>query len=604
MLFGGTWRVIRQAQQVVSVVLFIGLTYLLLSVLFSDKTPNVHKGAVLLFNPVGMVVEQTSTKDRLDIIFETESARPPEVRMRDIAAVLQAGKTDDRISALALDVSWLRPTGFANAHYIAQLIEDFKESGKPVIAYGNYYGQTQYLLVSHADELYLNPAGSIFLTGIGIYPTYFKEGLEKLGAEVNIFRIGEFKSAVDGYMFNEMPEATRLSSGTLINGLWENYINWVSTGREFENGHLQNHILNISSSLKQAEGNLATLALNEGLVDELITPEAWLNKMQKRFGKGYGDDRYLQIDFYNYLATQNDKTDSNKGTIGVVIVEGPILDGEQPVGTAGGETVARHLRAARMDAGVKAVVLRVNSPGGSSFASEQINNEVELLKAAGKPVVVSMGSYAASGGYWVAAKASEIFAMPSTVTGSIGIFAVLPTFSKTLEKIGIKVDGIGTTPLAAGFNVGLPMSDPMRDLVNQSVNNGYQQFIELVSNGRGLEVGQVDAIGRGRVWSGSDALEQGLVDKLGNFDDALQSAAKLAELEGFNVLYIEDVPKLSDQLFQALFTTSISSSKTGTHYSPGLTSQFLGSIYRDARTLMSLNDPQNIYAICLTCKVQ
>ena len=607
MLFGGVWRFIRRAQQVVSVMLFVALTYFLLALFISDDTPRVPKGAALVFNPYGVVVEQERVKDRIDIIFEAEGSAPPEVRLRDIARVLNSAKNDDKITALILDISWLQPSGPANAHYIAQLIENFKESGKPVLTYADYFSQTQYLMASHADEIYLNPAGNIILTGFGMYPTYYKDGLEKLGAEVNVFRVGEFKSAVDGYMFDEMPEASRLSNGTLINGLWQNYLSWVSTGRDLEEGVLQNHIVNMTTELRAAEGNLATLALNQGLVDELITPEVWQNRMQDKFGDGKGEDRFLQIDFHSYLAAQKangGNPPSGKEQIGIVVVEGTILDGEQPVGAAGGETVARHLRDARMDDDIKAVVLRVNSPGGSSFASERISNEIELLKAAGKPVVVSMGSYAASGGYWVSAKADEIFALPSTITGSIGIYAVLPTFSKTLEKIGVRVDGIGTTPLSSGLNLGLPMSDPVRELLSQSVNNGYQQFIELVGAGRGIELEQVDAIARGRVWTGADAYENGLVDKLGTLNDAIKSAANLAEVEGFSVTYVEDAPAMGDKLFEALFSASLGKDYVQSHYSPSRTSQFLGQMYRDARVIISLNDPQNIYAICLTCRVQ
>ena len=607
MLFGGVWRFIRRAQQVVSVMLFVALAYFLLALLISDDTPRVPKGAALVFNPYGVVVEQERVKDRIDIIFEAEGSAPPEVRLRDIASVLNSAKNDDKITALILDVSWLQPSGPANAHYIAQLIENFKESGKPVLAYADYFSQTQYLMASHADEIYLNPAGNIILTGFGMYPTYYKDGLEKLGAEVNVFRVGEFKSAVDGYMFDEMPEASRLSNGTLINGLWQNYLSWVSAGRELEEGVLQNHIVNMTAELRAAEGNLATLALNQGLVDELITPEVWQNRMQEKFGDGKDEDRFLQIDFYSYLAAQKangGNRPDHKDQIGIVVVEGTILDGEQPVGAAGGETVARHLRDARMDDDIKAVVLRVNSPGGSSFASERISNEIELLKAAGKPVVVSMGSYAASGGYWVSAKADEIFALPSTITGSIGIYAVLPTFSKTLEKIGVRVDGIGTTPLSSGLNLGLPMSDPVRELLSQSVNNGYKQFIELVGSGRGIELEQVDAIARGRVWTGADAYENGLVDKLGTLNDAIKSAANLAKVEGFSVIYVEDAPAMGDKLFEALFSASLGKDYVRSHYSPSRTSQFLGQMYRDARVIISLNDPQSIYAICLTCRVQ
>lgn len=607
MLFGGVWRFIRRAQQVVSVMLFVGLVYIILAMTLSDDTPEIPKGAALLFNPYGVVVEQEREKDRLDIIFEQENAAPPEVRLRDIAHVLETAKNDANITALVLDLSWLQPSGPANAQYISQLIDDFKESGKPVLAYGDYFGQTQYMMVANADELYLNPAGNIILTGFGIYPTYYKEGLEKLGAEINVFRVGEFKSAADGYLFDAMPDASRLSNGEMINGLWENYLSRVSKGRGLAEGELQNHIVNISNELKAADGNLATLALNQGLVDELLTPEAWLNKLKEKFGLATESKGYVHVDYYDYLTVkpQNPSTlPSDNDKIGVVFVEGTILDGEQPTGTAGGETVSRHLREARLDDSVKAVVLRVNSPGGSAFASERISNEVELLKAAGKPVVVSMGNYAASGGYWVSAKADEIIAQPTTITGSIGIFAIMPTFSRSLEKIGVRVDGVGTTPLSSGLNLGLPMSDPVRDLLHQSVNNGYQQFIELVSSGRGIEVEQVDAIGRGRVWTGADAFANGLVDKLGSFDDAVLSAANLAELSDYDVSYIEDAPEFGDKIFEAMFATFLQPALNSQYYTPSRTTQFLGQMYSDARTLIKLNDPQNIYVVCLTCRVQ
>lgn len=609
-IFGGAWGFIRKAQQIFGVILFVGFVYLLIGLMLSDDTPPVPKGAALVFNPTGYVVEQESQKDRLEIIFQDEGSTPPEVRLRDISRVLKLAKTDERISTLVLDLSYLEPTGPANAHYIAEMIEDFKESGKPVMAYGDSYGQMEYLMSSTADEIYLNPAGNIILTGFGIYPTYYKDGLEMLGAEMNVFRVGEYKSAVDGYMFNEMPDASRLSNGMLITSLWQTYLNRVSKARGFEEGTLQDGLVNLSEHLKTADGNLATLALNQGLVDGLLTHEEWRKTVAAKVGPNEEGDNFLQIDFYDYLNAQNGDNDTSKTPfnsddyIGIIVVEGPILDGEQQSGKAGGDTIARYIREARLDDDVKAVVLRVNSPGGSSFASERIRHEVDLLKAAGKPVVVSMGSYAASGGYWVSTNADEIFAMPSTITGSIGIFAVIPTFSKTLEKIGLRVDGLGTTPLSSALNLGMPMSDHARDLLTQSVNNGYKQFLDLVSDGRGMTTDDVDAIAQGRVWAGSAALKNGLIDKLGNLDQAIYSAANLAKLDEYSITYIEDAPPFGDRLFELLFSGGAPLKDVRAHYNPSPSQLFLGQIYRDARKLMSLNDPGNLYTICLACRVQ
>ena len=605
MFFGGAWRFIRSAQRAFGTLLFIGFVYLLVMITFSDDTPSIPKGAALVFNPTGMVVEQERQKDRLEIIFEDESSSPPEVRLRDIARVLKLAKTDNRISSLILDISYLQTTGPANAHYIAQLIEDFKASGKPVLAYGDNFGQTEYFLASHADEIYLNPAGNILLTGFGIYPTYYKEGLDKLGVEVNVFRVGEYKSAVDGFMFNEMPDASRLSNGQLISSLWQTYLNWVSAGREFEEGALQEKLVNLSADLTKTDGNLANLALNQGLVDALLTHEQWRKTVAEKVGLNEDEDDFLQVDFYDYLAAHaNGNGNHGSNQVGIIIVEGTILDGEQPAGTAGGDTVARHLREARLDDDVKAVVMRVNSPGGSSFASERIRREVDLIKAAGKPVVVSMGSYAASGGYWVSANADEIFAMPSTITGSIGIFAVIPTFSKALETIGVRVDGIGTTPLSSGFNLGMPMSEPVHDLLSQSVNNGYQQFLNLVSEGRGLDIDHVDTIAQGRVWSGAYAITNGLVDKLGTIDDAIASAAERAGLKSYSTSYISDGEPFGDKLFEMLFSKTQPLTAVRARYNPSSAQLYLGQVYRDARHLISLNDPQNLYTLCLTCRVQ
>jgi protease IV len=602
-VFSGLWHLLRSAQRITGMVLFLAFAIFVLNALFSGGRPDVPDDIAFTFDPVGFVVERPRERSRLEIIFGSNRDAPPEIRLRDIVHVLKAAADDERIKMLVLDVDYLFPSGPANAHYIGSLIDDFKQSGKRVVAYGSNFSQAQYLIASHADEIYMHPQGSLLLTGYGLFPTYYQNGLEMVGAEFNVFRVGAYKSAGDPYLFNEMPEESREASAALINSLWQSFTNEVSENRGFDDGALTDKIETLSQGLRAAGGNLALYAVNQGFVDGLMTRQQWREYMIERVGSTMYRTTYDQIDMDDYLAATRENTFSRGDKVAVIIAEGAILDGEQPSGTAGGDTVARHIRRARLNDQVKAIVLRVDSPGGSAFASDIIRQEIELARASEKPVVVSMGSYAASGGYWIAAMADEILAQPTTITGSIGIVAVVPNFEGTLGKLGMNVDGVGTTALSGAFNPGLPLSDAVRDLIQQSVENGYSQFINLVASGRGMEPEDVNAIAQGRVWTGAAALELGLIDGFGTLDDAIISAASRAGLGRHDVIYIEDEADFENQFYEYLFAGLLGDDKTLSVGAFNPATFYLQRLLDDAGGMMNLNDPRGVYALCFDCRV-
>ncbi|MGH8370886.1 MAG: signal peptide peptidase SppA, partial [Gammaproteobacteria bacterium] len=398
-----------------------------------------------------------------------------------------------------------------------------------------------------------------------IYQPYFKDALNKLGVDWNIFRVGRYKSAVEPFMLNGMSADAREDWGGVLKVLWSNYQSDVTSARKLKPAALTDYINSISTNLDAVKGDTAELALKAGLVDKIADNDEMEAAVTEVVGES--DHSFRQIDFSNYLQATDDGVqtkDIGSHEVGVIVAEGDIQDGDQPPGSIGGDSTSELIRKARYDNSVKAVVLRVNSPGGSAFASDLILREIELTKQAGKPVIVSMGDVAASGGYWISMAGDEIFASPTTLTGSIGIFGMIPTFQDTLAKVGVHTDGVGTTPLSDAFDLTRPMSDQMKHLAQSSVDHGYQTFITKVAHNRNLKVGAVNDIAQGRVWSGQEARKLGLVDKFGDLQDAIKAAAKLGKLgDNYSVRYIEKPLSLTDRILINMANDSRSSLGSG-----------------------------------------
>jgi len=477
-----------------------------------------------------------------------------------------------------------------------------------VIAYGDYFEQGQYYLAAHADEIYLDPMGAALVFGYANYGLFLKDALDKLSVDVNIFRVGQYKSAVETYSRNDMSPAEREESLVWLNTIWNTYKADVAKARGFEPARLQAYADEAADALRRADGDLAKMALDAGLVTSLKGRFA----VEERLAQITGDDEdkhsYVGVNFDSYLAN----IDSQKALakrpadkVAVIVASGEIVPGEQPPGMVGSDTLAAQLREARFDDAVKAVVLRIDSPGGSVFASEVIRREVQELRNAGKPVVASMSSLAASGGYYIAMDADRIVASPATLTGSIGIFAIFPTFQRSLERLGVHTDGVGTTALSGEFRIDRPMGDVTKDLLQQSLEHGYRDFIGRVAKGRKMSVEAVDAVAQGRVWAGADAKRNGLVDELGGYHQAIEAAAKLAKLgKDYDVEYFDAETSLG-QAFGLRIRVALARI-VAPLLPQGAFPQLppaLSPLLQEAQRLARLKDPGSLYAYCVFCSI-
>ena len=595
---------------IINLVFFTVLLLLFLAITSDEESINIKHGSALVLNLAGDIVEQKHDIDPMDAFINEALEQPdnaPEVLLADILTVIENAQNDDRISMMVLDLKNMRGSGITKLSDVAQALKEFKSSGKKVIAVGEQYSQNQYYLASYADEVWLNPKGWMLLDGYGRYQLYFKAALEKLSISQHVFRVGTYKSAVEPYIRDDMSEAAKEANQLWLNDLWQQYKTDVALQRNFSVDNFDEDIDVLVTKLRAANGNVAEYALENNWVDALKTREQINQTLISTVGSD-GDNGYKSVSFNDYLHVLKSKIaidPLNSNKVAVIVAKGTILDGNQKPGIIGGTSTAALLRKARDNKDVKAVVLRVDSPGGSAYASEIIRQEVELLKAAGKPVVASMGTYAASGGYWISASADKIYASPTTITGSIGIFGFFMTFENTLSKLGIHTDGVGTTDIA-GFGVTRALTPGMADIVQLNIERGYRDFIELVANNRNMTTEQVDAIAQGRVWSGAKALELGLVDALGNIDNAIVAAAELAQLESYDTLLIEKEKSPRALFLQSLFgqASILFGAPSDISYSKNSLTEIISKLSLELQQLAQLNDPQGIYSFCLACEVE
>lgn len=531
----------------------IGILAVISASMSAKSFTPIRDNTALVLDLEGVLVEQRTVDSISTALAEVQGGGEREILLRDVLRIIKAAKNDSHITHLVLNTGGYNAPGMASTREIAAALKDFKASKKPVYAFADNYEQKQYLLAAQADKIFLDPEGAFFPEGLGRYRLFYREALQdKLGLDVHLFRVGEFKSAAEPFILDAASEESKQADLYWMNDIWQRYLQQVGTARGIAPEAIAAAIKELPQRLAAVKGNLAQLALNEKWVDGLKTAyemEQYLVDQGVAFDDESGS--FQQIDMIDYLGHVNSKemTKPQADAVAVVVAQGEIVDGEQPQGMVGGVSASALIRAAREDDEIKALVLRVDSPGGSVFASEQIRREVELTKAAGKPVVVSMANVAASGGYWISMNAQQIYADPSTITGSIGIFGLFFTAEDSLERIGVRSDGVGTTRIAGAFDPTRPL-DPMVGRILQTViEDGYRDFIGRVADARGKTYEEADSVGRGRVWSGAQALELGLVDKLGGLRDAIAAAAGFAELaeNDYAVSYVEKEPSAFEQ---------------------------------------------------------
>jgi len=576
-----------------------------------EVSATIVKDSALVLNPKGVLVEQAEIIDPFEqaLLEAYGASEPTQVEVHDIVKAIRKAKTDDRIKAIVLDLGALRiPASSASKlHYIAKTIDDFKTSGKSVIAVGDGYSQGQYLIAAHADEIYMNDYGNVVLYGYGRYSMFLKSFLEKLKITSHVFRVGTFKSAVEPFIRDDMSPEAKEANLAYLNFIWDAYAENVEAARELPPGAIKRYGNELGAIMRENGGDFARAAVQFGLVDELKSRPEQLAFLQEKFGKKKDGKSFKNVSFRRYLAAIDKDPDGPDPNVAIVTAAGVIVDGDEPPGqVAAGDTVAKYLKQALEDDDVKAVVLRVDSPGGSAFASEIMRGGVLALKAAGKPVVVSMGSLAASGGYWIAAPADEIWAAPTTITGSIGIFGYFNTFENSAAELGIYVDGVGTTSLAPIIATGIgPLPEAGADVIQQSVERGYERFLGVVSEGRKLDTAYIDSIAQGRVWIGSTAQELKLVDNLGDIDDAIAAAAARANLEKYDtVRMIESVSpfeKLLGNLSVRAMKAAGFDMQSARAGQSGLR-KLIAQAEKQVQFFDQFNDPNAVYARCLNCQ--
>ncbi|MEB0863256.1 signal peptide peptidase SppA [Citrobacter youngae] len=603
--FKWTWRLLNFVREFVLNLFFIFLVLvgvgIWIQVSSSNTSEHAERGALLL-DISGVIVDKPSSTSRLSVIgrqlFGASSDRLQENSLFDIVNTIRQAKDDRNITGIVMDLKNFAGADQPSMQYIGKALREFRDSGKPVFAVGDNFSQGQYYLASFANKIYLSPQGSVDMHGFATNGLYYKSLLDKLKVSTHVFRVGTYKSAVEPFIRDDMSPAAREADSRWIGELWQNYLDTVAANRQIPAQQVFPGAQAMLDGLTKVDGDTAKYALDNKLVDALVSSAEVEKMLTKQFGWSKADKNYRSVSYYDYtLKTPADTGDS----IGVIFANGAIMDGEETPGNVGGDTTAAQIREARLDPKVKAIVLRVNSPGGSVSASEVIRSELAAAKAAGKPVVVSMGGMAASGGYWISTPASYIVANPSTLTGSIGIFGVINTVENSLDSIGVHTDGVATSPLA-DISITKALPPEVQQMMQLSIENGYKRFITLVADARKTTPEQIDKIAQGHVWTGQDAKANGLVDSLGDFDDAVAKAAELAKLKQWHIEYYQDEPTFVDMVMDSMSGSvrAMLPDAIQAMLPPPLASA-ASAVKAESDKLAAFNDPQNRYAFCLTC---
>lgn len=607
--FGAIWRGLNGLRKVLHLVLLLVVFMVFFGALSGPAPQLLPQQAALVIQPVGALVEQVAGDPYDRAVAELVGDAPPQTLVSDVVDALRYAKDNDSIELVHLELSAFGGAGLSKLQRVAAAIDSFRESGKRVIASADFYGQNAYYLAAHADEIYMHPQGIVYLQGYGSYRNFFKDAIDLLRIDWNVFRVGTHKSFVEPYERMDMSPEDRESRQRLIDQFWAMYGADVVAARGLPDGAIDDYAENLVEHSNAANGDISQVAVDRGLVDELLGRAELRELMQDYVGVDSDDDStYSSVSMRAFLkqARLLKGERSKSENVAIVVAAGDILNGTQPPGTIGGDSTADLLRRALSDESVKAVVLRVDSPGGSMFASEVISDEIHALQEAGKPVVASMGSVAASGGYWISVVADRVIASPATVTGSIGVFGMFPTFQRTLETVGVATDGVGTTPWSGELRPDRAMSDGAKQLIQLIIEDGYEHFISGVAERRGLEKNYVDSIAQGQVWTGNDAFENGLVDQLGGFEDAIAAAAELAGLEegAYGRKIIQKQLSPTEQMILDLLSVFrlAGFDPADVAPEPGPIEVFAGQLQTLLEQATRFNDPRGVYSHCF-CEI-
>jgi protease-4 len=599
------WHALDALRRGVHLVLMLFVLLVLLALL-SQAPVLVPDSAAIVIDPSGRLVEQLAGSPVDRALARAQGQEQAQTLVRDVVRALDEAREDERIRAAVLKLDGLGGGDLTKLQQVAQAIDRFRESGKPVVAAGDAYSQAQYFLAATADEVYMNPRGGILFRGFGYYRLFFREAIEKLSLDWHVFRVGEFKSAYDSYVRDDMSEVEKAEARVFLDQLWAAYREHAAGRRDLAPDDLQRYADDYLSLLQQAAGDDARLALDAGLVDGLLTRDRVRDRMIELVGQEDDGDGYRKIRYRDYLAAIDIATPAVQGDeVAVIVAAGEIVGGDQPPGAIGDESMIRLIREARDDDAVKALVLRVDSPGGVQFASDIIARELELFRDSGKPLVVSMGGAAASGGYVISLPADEIWAHPQTITGSIGVVAMFPTWDRALAELGVRADGIGTTRYSGDFSPFLSLSDEAKEIIQLSAENGYEHFLSQVAEAREIDLESIRRVAGGRVWTGRDAQRLGLVDALGDQRDAVARAAELADLgDAYEVRYLEREMTLDEALAIRLLASTVSwGDALGFLPQRDVLSRALDSLGNELASWLPGEDPRGLYYHCL-CRIE
>lgn len=605
-VFLGIWHFIDGARKVFLNLLFFLIVFFILSAIFSGgDSLIVQPNSALLVQPAGRVVEEYTGTPLDHALQKASEGEVMETRLRDVVAAIRRAGSDSRISVLVIDPSRMWGIGLAALQEVEAAVADFRESGKPVIAIGDMLGQHQYYLAALADEVWLNPEGVVWLDGYAVYRQYYREVLEKLSVEVNLFRVGDYKSAGEPYIRDDMSAQAREANLFWLGSLWQVYLEGVSRHRGLPLEDLTGAIDHFADRLEAADGDFAELARDLGLVDHLVSRSQAYQDLAAMSAPDDDGEGFRHISAADYLVATNLTQVQRSGKkVAVVVAQGEIISGREDRGYVASESTVERLRALSRRPDVAAVVLRIDSPGGDAFASEKIRSELQALREAGKPVVVSMGNVAASGGYWIAMAADEVWASPSTITGSIGVYGLSPRLHQSLERIGVRTDGVGTTPLSGQFDLTRPLQPELEKIFRTTINRTYDDFIEIVSVARDMPGDEVRAVAQGRVWSGTQALERGLIDRTGTLQQAIDSAGRIAGLGTDFVTEYEEIELSTIELFLLEMAGGVIA-KAGLYggWNQLLPQKIFGSFQRDLEILFRNNGTLTVASHCW-CRVE
>ncbi|HTF97217.1 MAG TPA: signal peptide peptidase SppA [Cellvibrio sp.] len=583
---------------------FIVIILILLAMIGANAPQPLSESFALRVAPTGILVDQRSFIDPASLLLSDEDPEEQETVVSDLVEAINKGATDKRVTQLVLEPGRLVGGGLSKMNEIGQALENFKTSGKKIIAVSDHYSQEQYYLASFADEIYLHDMGVVEITGYGRYMNYYKTALDKLGITIHAFRSGKYKDYLEPFLRDDMSAESREHNEQWINELWASYTNAIEKRRRLPPGSINDFVNNMDAHMLLTEGDSAKLAVEKSLVDKVQSRQDTGQMLIASAGKSEEGNWYNGVGVKSYLADIRKQPKTEKNKVAVVTAVGSIVDGHQPDGMIGGESMVELLRQVQDDADVKALVIRVDSGGGSAFASEIIRTEIIKLREKKIPIYISMGSVAASGGYWIATAGDKIWALPTTITGSIGVFGAFPTLENSLKKIGVNTDGVGTTELAGTMRLDRPLTEKASRIVQQSVDNIYQRFITLVAETRKQEKEAIHEIAQGHVWTGTKAKEIGLVDELGTLNDVITAIAEQAGLEKYKVEFVRRPLSPKEE-----FLRSLTEGQSATFAPKALLEKFsslsvlntLAPALKPLQEIQSLNDPRGIYVKCFEC---